>query len=1125
MSQQTAAPTQARSPAPAPAAGLLQRQYACGQHTIAGGECAECRQKRLALQRRATNPADPPAVPPLDPATRAFTEPRFGQDFSRIPARTRVAGVIQTKLAINQPGDEYEQEADRIADQVMAAPAYHPVSNAPPRIQRFVGQPTGQVETAPASVDQVLASPGRPLEPELRQDMEQRFGYDFSPVRVHTGAVAEQSAQDISAYAYTAGHDIVFGASKFEGGTHEGRRLLAHELTHVVQQLGTGGVHIRKSHKKGGLYPIPLLPQSHFPVRIQRQPSNGVCTSVTIHLPNSITFEGTKGPIKASVELKGGLQPGTYKISWDATKGELFVDTPKGDFMKVSGKSKGDKKQRAAEEARFNAYVRSLSKPVTLTVIDSRGGSGGGSGGSGTGQAGKPSPTEGHAGETKKPGDEKEGGKKGGVPGGTGDKGKKTETSGGPGGETKGGEKTSPEYADKLKALLDGTENKPLDPKISEQLKTILDKMSLDDIALFKQVSVKKTGGGEDMEGFLRSLRLFLSTKEEFEKARSSQAKTQFPGESAKILTDAMKQYRDDMSQDEKERLARASIRSLSNEQLKNLTPQQIAESIVRVDKQLAGMADDMDKGVNDLIRGTGWEKVAGGARAVKGAASFWGFLAMAAIVASAFIPGLNVAVLAAHAFAAGLVAYAAANIQLEAEIKAAGHAKSPEDFQKYLINGTAARTEVIVGGVVLALPLVGKFIGKLPVPAALNRVSTVLNTAGKTLKQTSGKAFGSVKASALEALSSARANMQPYLIQFRATVGSIAGRLRRANGAEFLKEVKNTPELQELVPAETLKAMGQLSADELAIAKKGVIEQLDNAPALAEETIKNMQAQMADLEKKVQAAKTAQDLEKVLGEGSKTTEFEPMVQAAGKQAVGNVVQARVKKISDLTLTDVIDDTKSLMQDVQNLPNTNPNRQPVLNELKDILKKTQELEKKQGKADISKELEDISRRHEELDDLVADAVAAVNQNRRPAVAPPPQKAAPPPSNSGKQPPELPRGKLREAEVAEAYNLGPKNNLTMKNPDPTKPDFIPDHIEGNPTSLKWGKPYHFKEIKDWADMSDTGNLSAMLDYIENTNGSKLTIYYKSNTYMSGPLKSRIERLVTAKKVTLIPFLSE
>ena len=111
-----------------------------------------------------------------------------------------------------------------------------PLAAHRPYIQRYTGQATGQTDSAPASVDRVLASSGRPLEPALQQDMEQRFGHDFSQVRVHSGAAAEQSARDVNAHAYTVGHDMVFGTGQFAPGTHEGRRLIAHELAHVVQR-------------------------------------------------------------------------------------------------------------------------------------------------------------------------------------------------------------------------------------------------------------------------------------------------------------------------------------------------------------------------------------------------------------------------------------------------------------------------------------------------------------------------------------------------------------------------------------------------------------------------------------------------------------------------------------------------------------------------------------------------------------------------------------------------------------------------------------------------------------------------------------------------------------------------
>jgi hypothetical protein len=89
-------------------------------------------------------------------------------------------------------------------------------------------------------VDRVLAEPGAPLQPALRHDMEQRFARDFSQVSVHAGAAAEQSAHDLDARAYTVGPDMVFGKSRFAPDTGEGRRLIAHELTHVVQQSGNG---------------------------------------------------------------------------------------------------------------------------------------------------------------------------------------------------------------------------------------------------------------------------------------------------------------------------------------------------------------------------------------------------------------------------------------------------------------------------------------------------------------------------------------------------------------------------------------------------------------------------------------------------------------------------------------------------------------------------------------------------------------------------------------------------------------------------------------------------------------------------------------------------------------------
>ena len=95
--------------------------------------------------------------------------------------------------------------------------------------------------TVPPIVHDVLHSTGQPLAPAARSRMEARFGHDFSHVRVHTDARASASAQSVNALAYTVGRDIVFGGGQYAPETAQGQSLLAHELTHVLQQRHASG--------------------------------------------------------------------------------------------------------------------------------------------------------------------------------------------------------------------------------------------------------------------------------------------------------------------------------------------------------------------------------------------------------------------------------------------------------------------------------------------------------------------------------------------------------------------------------------------------------------------------------------------------------------------------------------------------------------------------------------------------------------------------------------------------------------------------------------------------------------------------------------------------------------------
>lgn len=139
-----------------PQGGLLQRKCACGGSPGMGGECEECRKKKL--QRRAIDAPHPELLSPI----------------------------------------------------------------------------------APPIVTEVLNSFGQPLDFVTREFMEPRFNHSFANVRVHTDGRAAESARAVNALAFTVGRDVVFGAGQYAPQTREGQKLLAHELTHVVQQQGAG---------------------------------------------------------------------------------------------------------------------------------------------------------------------------------------------------------------------------------------------------------------------------------------------------------------------------------------------------------------------------------------------------------------------------------------------------------------------------------------------------------------------------------------------------------------------------------------------------------------------------------------------------------------------------------------------------------------------------------------------------------------------------------------------------------------------------------------------------------------------------------------------------------------------
>jgi len=208
---------------------------------------------------------------------------RRSKDFANIPlTRTEAESTqqIQAKLTIGAPGDKYEQEADRVASLVVNQ-IHAPVSVQPPQnlqrdfplveelqknsetesIQRvdmpeeeFQRKPMLQLQAgdggmaAPAELEssiQQARGGGQPLAENVRKPMERAFGADFSRVKIHADSQSDQLNQSIQAKAFTTDQDVFFRQGTYQPGSRGGQELIAHELTHVVQQNGGAVVQMR----------------------------------------------------------------------------------------------------------------------------------------------------------------------------------------------------------------------------------------------------------------------------------------------------------------------------------------------------------------------------------------------------------------------------------------------------------------------------------------------------------------------------------------------------------------------------------------------------------------------------------------------------------------------------------------------------------------------------------------------------------------------------------------------------------------------------------------------------------------------------------------------------------------
>ncbi|NIJ54693.1 eCIS core domain-containing protein [Dyadobacter arcticus] len=178
-------------------------------------------------------------------------------------ADTSRSFLIQPKLTIGDSNDHFEQQADRVADHVMSMSATHdPTSggsdariqrkcatcaheeehlqrkpfNITPIIQTTGAQGAGDASSFVSGQIASVRGGGSPMNERTRSFMESRFGSDFSSVKIHTDSTAIQLSQELNAQAFTVGNDVFFNRGKYNPESNAGKHLLAHELTHTLQQ-------------------------------------------------------------------------------------------------------------------------------------------------------------------------------------------------------------------------------------------------------------------------------------------------------------------------------------------------------------------------------------------------------------------------------------------------------------------------------------------------------------------------------------------------------------------------------------------------------------------------------------------------------------------------------------------------------------------------------------------------------------------------------------------------------------------------------------------------------------------------------------------------------------------------
>jgi hypothetical protein len=699
----------------------------------------------------------------IDPAFSGDAIERMRQK----PAYAPVVFPVQPKLSIGQPGDKYEQEADRMSSVVISPDSHLNRSTSPgirtrrdpslPTVVRsrngsslnkdvvrnitplgeqlrqrmrdnLVQRPSGHFQTQTNLENQLQNTQGggNPLSEEVRTYMEPRFGVDFSEVRVHTGEQAVQMNQDLDTQAFTYGRNVYYGAGKAPGVDE----LTAHELTHIVQQ--TGGVHLNNNHSN--IYSSTSAENqsdvADLPA-IQMQPRKNAAKS---HQPQSAKVQEENFYFSVPVNREMGHEESLiYVLKHIFGISDQVAD----DWIKKQGWYFENAKASITQQNVNQGFVRvSVPKKAYYQVVDIDEGDGAEKRGENNRRAG----ASGRDREFQQLSAQEQAKINAAT-----DKILSQSTV---------PEKVSAELRmeirdkflldrDKLLALppemkgLLGT-HEAFQPKDYQQLIRIAAKLKQftpEDFAVYKLLTIKAT---DKIDLFEKSVDTYLARKKQLEVALAEQQKE---SPTKPTLQDTINQkwngldesVMTNMSEDQRYQVARQKTNELTAAQLKFMeehpgeTLADFAKSatLFNTSETFKGTAKDIiEASSGDANKWARWAAGAGAGAKISG----W-LLAVGGIVyLASWLTGVGE--LATVAAGASLMLGTSLTLSLaesELRIKAASVSKTPEDFKRNVELAAAARTNVTVGVSMLVVAAALHFTAQAKFPQTLEKIDTSL--------------------------------------------------------------------------------------------------------------------------------------------------------------------------------------------------------------------------------------------------------------------------------------------------------------------------------------------------------------------------------------------------------------